>query len=309
MFQESSTIFGRDEKFKYSNVAFSILGFVVEEVSGKSYDEYVTSYILKPLKMNSTKVSPSSKMPELSTGYKYRSPGHQRSVEPFLDLKAMASAGGIASTVEDLAKFISFQFRDLPAKDAQILKGSTIKEMHRVKWLENDWSFGRGFGWGVTRIDEQTRIAHNGYVFGYTSSISAAPADKFGVVVLTNAGDGSPGKFAKQAWQLVAPAVKRAAEIEEKPNIVNPSWTKYVGTYEWSDGSTSRLMLLNNELCFVFPESDSPMKDRLKLEFIKENTFKMIDKAQEGELIRFEMNDDGGVSRVIFPGYSAIKTK
>ncbi len=309
MFQESSTILARETKYKYSNVAYAILGFVVEAVSGKTYADYVTNCILKPLGMTSTAVLPSPNMQGLATGYKYRQPGRPRMVEPFTDKKAMVSAGNIASTVEDLAKFLSLQFREGPAKGMQILKGSTIKEMHRVHWLSYDWSVGRGLGWSVKRVNGQTRIRHTGYVPGHTSIISAAPVGKFGVVVLINAGDGGPVEIAKQAWTLVAPVIKRAVETKVEIPMVDPSWRKFVGIYEWFDGSVLQVMLLHNELALVDPDSDNPWEDRVRLKNIYNNTFKMLNQWQEGELIRFETNENGEITRIIMPGYSLKKKK
>jgi len=309
MFQESSTILARETKYKYSNVAYAVLGFVVEAVSGETYADYVTNYILKPLRMTSTTVLPSPNMQGLATGYKYRQPGRPRMVEPFTDKKAMVSAGNIASTVEDLAKFLSLQFREGLAEGGQILKGSTIKEMHRVHWLNKDWSVARGLGWSVTRVNDQTRIRHTGYVPGHTSLISAAPDEKFGVVVLTNAGDGGPGEIAEQVWTLVAPVVKGAVEIKEEIPIADPSWRKFVGIYEWFDGSLLQVMLLHNELALIDPDSDNPWEDRVRLEHISHNTFKMLNQSQEGELIRFETNENGEITRIIMPGYSLKRKK
>ena len=133
MFQKASTILPREAKFKYSNVAFGVLGLLVEAVSGQSYSDYVTKNIFEPLGMTQSSVLPPKGMPALATGYEYRKPGGQpRIQEPFTDLAAMVSAGNLASTVEDLAKFLALQFRDDPAGGAQILKGSTLREMQRV---------------------------------------------------------------------------------------------------------------------------------------------------------------------------------
>jgi CubicO group peptidase (beta-lactamase class C family) len=309
MFQESSTILAREEKFKYSNIAFAVLGFVVEACSGESYSDYVTNHILKPLEMNSTKVLPTPQMTTLATGYKYRKPGQPRSVEPFTNLKAMVSVGNIASTCEDLAKFISLQFRDKPVGGSQILKGSTVREMHRVQWLNDDWNSGCGLGWGVARVDQQTRIGHGGYVPGYKTLIAAAPAEKFGVIVLINAGDGSPREIANQVWKLVLPAVKKATEIDEEPKKTDPSWKKLVGIYEWFDGAIMQVMLLDDELALVDPASDNPWEDRIRLEFVNNNTFKMIDQWQEGELIHFDLDENGEVKQIIMPGYALKRIK
>lgn len=309
MFQESSTILPRETKFKYSNVAFNVLGFIVESASGESYANYVTNSILKPLGMTSTEVIPSPDMATLATGYYNRNPDQRRAVAPFFNKKAAVASGNMASSVEDLAKFISLQFKEGPAEGSQVLKGSTLREMHRPHWLYDDWKAGRGLGWGVVRVGDRVRIRHGGSVPGYKSSISAVPSDKFGVVVLTNADDGAPGEIAAQAWSIVCPMVKKATEAKEEPQKADPSWTKFVGVYQWDDGSILQVMLLHNELTLVDPASDTPWENRVRLEHIADNTFKMLNQWQEGETIHFEETGSGKVTRIIMPGYSLLRTK
>ena len=304
LLSQSHTILPREEKFKYSNVAFTVLGHVVESVSGEPYAKYVTDNILKPLGMTGTEVLPEPDMPALATGYKYRKPGEPRRKEPFTDKAAMAAAGNMASTVEDLAEFLSLQFLDGPAGGSQILKGSTLREMHRAYWLSPDWTSGRGLGWGLSRVGDQIRIRHGGYVPGHTSSITAVPEDKFGVIVLVNAGDGAPSTIAGQAWDIMAPAVKKAMAKDEEPPVADPAWERFVGTYEWFDGSVMRVMLLNGRLTLVDPASSSPWEDRVRLEPVSDGLFKMLDPSQEGETVRFDENEAGEVTRIIMPGYS-----
>ena len=307
MFQESSTILPRETEFKYSNVAFAVLGEIVAFVSDKPYADYVTEHILEPLGMTGTEVLPREDMPALATGYEYRKPGQSRPIEPFTDMAAMGSAANMASTVEDLAKFLSLQFWDGPTGSAQILKGSTLREMHRVQWLRPDWKSGRGLGWGVARVDGQVRIGHSGYVPGHTTYVIAAPTEKFGVIVLTNAGDGIPWSYADQAWAIVAPAVKKATAVAEEAPVADSSWMKFVGDYEWFDGQTLKVMLLNSELTLVELASDDPWEDRIRLEPVSDGVFKMKDQWQKGELVRFEVDDSGEVTRLIMPGYSLLR--
>jgi D-alanyl-D-alanine carboxypeptidase len=307
MFQESSTILPRETELKYSNVAFNVLGEVIASVSGKSYPDYVREHILEPLGMTGTEVMPEKNMPSLALGYGFRKPGQSRRVEAFFDKKAMAASGNMASTVEDLARFISLQFREGTAGGAQVLKGSTLREMHRVHWLSPNWKSGRGLGWGVSRVDGQVRIAHGGSVPGHKTIVSAAPADKFGAIVLTNAEDGDPGSYASNAWAIIAPAVKKATAVPEEAPIADSSWTKYVGDYEWDDGSPMKVMLLNGELTLVDPTEDDPWDGRVRLEQVSEGVFKMKDQWQKGELIRFEMDEHGEVTRIIMPGYSLLR--
>ena len=307
MFQEASTILPRETELKYSNVGFNVLGQVIASVSGKPYPDYVKEHILNPLRMIGTEVMPKQNMPTLAKGYGSRRPGQPRKVESFFNKKAMASSGNMASTVKDLARFISLQFREGKTGGAQILKGSTLKEMHRVHWLRPSWKSGWGLGWSVVNVDGQVRIAHGGSVPGYKTMVSAVLADKFGVIVLTNADDGDPGSYAKNVFDIIAPAIKKATAVTEKVPVADSSWTKYVGDYQWLDGSPMKVMLLNGELTLVDPAEDNPWEGRVSLEPVSEGVFKMKDKWQKGELIRFEMNEQGEVTRIIMPGYSLLR--
>ena len=97
----------------------------------------------------------------------------------------------MSTTVEDLAKFAMLQFRDGDSGGRQILKGSTMREMHRVHWLDEEWESGWGLGFNVSRIDGRTYNGHGGSVKGFRTHVRLRPADKIGVIVFTNADDGN----------------------------------------------------------------------------------------------------------------------
>ena len=101
--------------------------------------------------------------------------------------------------------------------------------------------------------------------------------------------------------------IKKAVKVEEEPKKWDPSWNKYVGVYKWSDGALTQVMLLNKELVFIDPASDNPWENRIRLEFVTGQTFKMVNQEQEGELVTFETDEKGKVKQAIFPGYSMIK--
>jgi CubicO group peptidase (beta-lactamase class C family) len=78
----------------------------------------------------------------------------------------LGPAGGLASTVDDLAKFVSLQFRDRVAGGPQILKGSTLREMRRPQWLRPDWQSGQGLGFALRGSDGALRVGHGGLLPG-----------------------------------------------------------------------------------------------------------------------------------------------
>ena len=77
----------------------------------------------------------------------------------------------MTSNVTDLAKFGMFQFRDRPVGGDQILRGSTLREMQRVHWLDPSWQQGWGLGFKVIRQDGATYVGHSGHAPGYRTQM------------------------------------------------------------------------------------------------------------------------------------------
>ena len=104
--------FAPETRWKYSNLAYTLAGLVVEAVSGETWADYVTRHVFQPLGMTGSSVD--RDVAGLATGYGRRLPDGSRQVMPFVDARGMAAATGITSTVEDMARFVSAQFRNGP---------------------------------------------------------------------------------------------------------------------------------------------------------------------------------------------------
>ena len=295
-----------DKEWKYSNVALSMAGYVVEAASGEPYAEYVSRHILAPLGLTGTRVIPPGDMPTLATGYGNRVPGQPRRIEPFLNAAYMVPAANLASTVLDLAKYESLQFRTGGAGGAQILKGSTLAEMQRVHWLQPDWKEGWGLGWAIARRDDKTRIGHGGAVPGHRTQISMLPAEKFGVVVLTNAEDGRPGTYVNHAYAIVALAIAKATASAPVTPKTDPAWQKYVGLYTWEDDEL-HVAVLDGKLTLYDPSDDNPWESKVTLEPVSVNVFRMKGGGQSGETLTFILDAAGKVTRLETPGSYLVR--
>jgi D-alanyl-D-alanine carboxypeptidase len=295
------TVFPPQTEWKYSNLAVALAGEIVAQVSGESWPGYVERQILQPLGMTATRAVPARDTPGLAVGYGRRVPGRPRDVEPFVDMGAESPAASLASNVEDLAKFVSLQFRDGAAGGPQILRGSTLREMHRVQWLRPDWQSGWGLGFSVRRVGDQVRIGHPGSLPGHRTRIEIAPAQKLGVIVLANANDGDPLPYIDQGFRLVGPAVAKAVAAPETPRVADPAWQRYVGRYAWKF-SERQIEILNGELTMIVPEDDNPWSSRTILKPVGPHTFRMVAPGPSfgpiGELLTFEMDANGKVARV-----------
>ncbi|MDQ6815578.1 MAG: beta-lactamase family protein, partial [Bacteroidota bacterium] len=117
--------------YEYSNLGFVTLGYIIKKVSGRSYEEYITENILKPLGMNHTYWDyanvPSN---ELALGYRWLN-GHWVE-QPLLHDGAGGAMGGMITTIEDFSKYMAFHQSAWPPSDAPEkgpIKRSSVREM------------------------------------------------------------------------------------------------------------------------------------------------------------------------------------
>lgn len=283
-------------RWKYSNLAYSYAGLVVEAVSGQRYADYVQQRIFAPLGMTNSSVDVD--VPGLATGYGRRMPDGSREVIPFVDARGMGAATGITSTVEDMARFVSAQFRRGPAGGPRILSSASLREMHRVRSVEETWTSGNGIGFGVSRVGDKTYVGHSGGYPGFTTRTLIQLGDKVGVIVLTNTNDSDPGVIAQQLMQTVGAAVAKAAA--PKPTVVawDPAWARFAGLYRGVFGD-QQVVLLNEKLVLITPNA-ATVDASIELVPLGGGRFRF--KAPTGgsvigEIVRFE-ESNGRVTRM-----------
>jgi CubicO group peptidase (beta-lactamase class C family) len=284
-------------RWKYSNLAYTIAGLVVEQVSGEKWADYVQRHIYQPLGMTASSVD--KNVEGLAVGYNRRMPDGSREVLPFTDARGMAAATGITSTVPDMAKFVSAQFRKGPMGGRQILSTGSLREMHRVRSVENNWTSGTGIGFGVNRVANKTYVGHGGGYPGYTTQTLIQLDDKVGVIVLTNTNDSNPGDIARQLMSTVGDAVAKASAQKPKAVAWDPSWARYAGLYRGRGGDT-QVVLLNQRLVMISPNAPN-VDNPTALEPIGGGRFRFVAPTgggPVGEVVRF-VEENGRVVRMI----------
>ncbi len=289
--------FSPEIRWKYSNLAYTIAGMIVEAVSGEKWAEYLQNNIFDPLGMSASSVD--LEVGSLATGYSRRMPDGSREVIPFVDARGMAAATGLTSTVEDMAKFVSAQFRKGPRGGDRILSAGSLREMHRVRMLESTWTRGQGIGFAVSRIEDKLYVGHGGGYPGHTTNTLIQLDSKVGVIVLTNTNDSNPSDIARQLMNTVGKAVGEATATE--PDVVawDPAWERFAGLYR-NIGGDSQVVLLNQRLVVMTPNARN-IDDSVGLEPIGDDLFRLTAPTgggAVGEVVRFE-EENGQVVRMI----------
>lgn len=296
---EQKTLYPPHELFQYSNLALSLAGEVVAAASGQAFDEYVSEHILRPLALGDTRpfYPENLRGKQLAVGYTGIHHDLKRHpVDPFFT-RGVTAAAGFTSTVNDLARFASWQFRLLSNGGSEVLDSNTLREMHRVHWVDPDWKVTWGLGFAVRKVDDMTVVGHGGGCPGYITNFSMVPKHKVAVIVLTNAGDGPAGKLANFALKTLVPAVRSAATpAEDKPadlsmyegNFDAVPWGGEVAIRQWGD----HLVLLDMGI-------DEFGGELTRLKPLGDHRFVRLTKDDEHrESWVFELGEEGRATRV-----------
>jgi CubicO group peptidase (beta-lactamase class C family) len=166
------------DSFKYCNTGFNLLGFIIENVSGGPYWDFMAERVFKPLGMNSTTERLPGKI------ISNRAHGYEQTNHVWInrdyDLTDIFSAGAIVSTIGDLSKW------NAALDGTNLLSAATKKRMWTPAKLNSGKSTKYGFGWYIDTHEGHRNIYHAGSTSGFSASIQRFPEDELAVILLTN---------------------------------------------------------------------------------------------------------------------------
>ena len=308
------TVIPQDSAWKYSNLAFSLLGEVVARLSGVPYVDYVLSEIIKPLGLQNTAFDLSPEQMALKAeGYNPPLPGEEGwRIAPYVSLNGFSSAGQLHSNVEDLAKWMAFQVGSTSAPE--ILSPQSLAEMHRPVYVEADWSSGQCLGWRAVRRGERVYINHGGGVHGFASNICFNVPAKTGAIVLANTW---PALWPYElAYEIAEIAIDTLDPFESepvtppKPNVGDAtSLDEYTGRYFAVPGVYVTVVKSDGALKLTRPEAgDYTLHAPADLgDLVSEDAFRVVNGRGAGEVAEFGRDDSGSVTTFRLGGFKYFR--
>ncbi len=178
--------------YEYSNVNYNLLGFVIEEVTGRSYEENLEELIIKPLALRATSAY-DNQVDQLIKSYQYFL------YHPILKAELWVHPhdvpmGGIASTAGDMARYLRQWLKSYNQGDSLFLSNQSLNDI----FTPND-EIGStyGYGWHIKETNEGFKeIWHIGRMKGFEAHMCLIPEHKKGVVVLINTNDAHASEIA-----------------------------------------------------------------------------------------------------------------
>jgi beta-lactamase class C len=185
----------------YQNVAYDASSEIVEKVTGQSYADAVRERLFAPLGMAGASLSREGLVTSRRWARPYVGGKHSKPVEVTEHYYRVPAAGGVNSTIKDLAIWMQAQMGLKPGvlsprvlEAVQTARVRTPGELGRMrKFRERVRTAAYGLGWRLYDYSGHRVVAHRGGVKGYRSLIMFDPALKSGVVALWNGSSSQPG--------------------------------------------------------------------------------------------------------------------
>jgi CubicO group peptidase (beta-lactamase class C family) len=214
--------------------------------------------------------------------------------------------GGLQSSVDDVAKWLSAQFPMEKAAEGHktVLSDETLREMQRPRYLEGDkWEEAWAIGWYAVRKGETVWLQHSGGLPGFITNACFRAQERVGAIALLN-GVATASDLAMELGAIALEAVRGAAVDYELPDAMPDAYARLLGIYgepmeallmrlEWRDG---KLVLRDPEEpdeTLTLLATDDPMRFTVDW-FARES----------GEPVEFHSDADGRVTGVTVGPYS-----
>lgn len=223
LFRDKPLDFEPGEKWSYDNSGYVLLTYLIEKITGDSYEKFVRENIFTPLGMKDTGYdSNSAIIPHRAAGYSAGRGGVENA--GFIHMTVPQGAGALYSTTKDLLKWEQALF------GGKVLKAASLDKMTTP--FKNNYAFGLM----VETVSGHKKISHGGGIEGFNTDLTYYPDDKLAVVVLANlngpaAGD-IAGKLAAVAHGETVTLPGERKEITLDSKVLS----RYVGVYRMQGG-------------------------------------------------------------------------
>ena len=283
-------------KYAYNNSMYTIAAKIIEKYTGKSWDDALIERIFTPLEMkNSTTGNISFYTAEnLAQGYRMRKAEDKDEIvvvprtdkdDAFAWLSAVAPAGFVISTVEDMANWVKMHLNHGTYNGKEVIS----RKNHNMLWYpqtitgsDSTRLTNYAQGWTVEFGEQGRYIRHTGLAYGYTALVGMVPDMDLGFVFLTNNGSSSDPQSAlgrdlielykgnksdyfgeyftdykEDLFSKNEPKAKE--EVTPVAALANKA---YVGNYTLEPFGTAKVYEKDGQLYFNLRKVDSPLKHK-----------------------------------------------
>ena len=297
--EQAEQVLPSHHAFHYSNLAYGLLGQVVEQVTGQDWADVVSERVTGPLGMTRTGLVPAG---DRAIGYQVDPFAGTAREEPLFELRATAPFGGLWSSVADLARYAAWIARP----DGRVVSADTLAEMCRpiIMTDPDGWAGAYGLGFGMGRRGDRVHVGHGGGMPGFLTGLRVHRAKGVGAVVLANASSGA------QSLALATDLVEAVLDAEPvrapvwTPEQPRPDLAPLLGPW-WAEGSPLTFFVRGGELWSRLAEDEPLSETRFAAE--GDGRFRAVEGRELGEVLEVVRGEGGAVDRLYFATYAVTR--
>lgn len=249
-FKNQPMDFAPGTQWNYNNSGYFILGYIIEKVSGLTYEEYVKENLFKPAgMMNSAYGNDTRIIANRAKGYQQGKEGYENA-RP-LSMTLPYAAGSLVSTVEDLWKW------NQAVHAYKLVSKESLQKAFTDYKLANGKPTKYGYGWGFNDVQGAATIEHSGGINGFVTDAVYIPSEDLFIAIFANCDCRSLGMEAPQlaALTMGKPYIQKEIAIDET------TAKEYTAVYEDEKGEQRFITAEGNQ---VFSQRGGGNKFKLK---------------------------------------------
>jgi CubicO group peptidase (beta-lactamase class C family) len=297
--EEAEQVLPPHHAFHYSNLAYGLLGQVVERVTAQDWETVVRERVLDPLGMTRTGLTPAD---DRALGYQVDPYAGTAREEPLFTLNATAPLGGLWSTVADMARYAAY----VAAPDDRVVLPETVDEMCRPLIMTDvdGWGGAYGLGFGMGRRGDRVFVGHGGAMPGFLTGLRVRRKEGVGAIVFANATSGA--MTLALATDLVEAVVDAEPSLQDAwvPEQEQPRLTELLGLW-WSEGSPLTFFVRGGQLWSRLSDDDALSETRYAAD--GPDRFRAVEGRERGEVLEVVRDGDGTVERLYFATYAVTR--
>jgi D-alanyl-D-alanine carboxypeptidase len=246
LFKYKPMDFAPGTRYAYNNSAFFLLGAIIAQLSGGTYEDFLQKRIFDPLGMKNTYGYTAQRLiPGRASGYNKGESGYQNC--PYLSMTQPGGAGVLSSTVDDLALWDAALYTD------RLVKPESLNLAWTPYTLKDGSSTHYGYGWAIEEYTGRQWIGHGGGIHGFVCLAARLPQEKLFAAVLSNA-TGTAKMPEELAFRIILHTL--GIEIEEPQPVILPTSTleHLCGIYVPISPEEHHIVLKEGKLFHRIPE-------------------------------------------------------
>jgi CubicO group peptidase (beta-lactamase class C family) len=280
-FKDESVDFKPGEQWHYNNSGYIILGYIIEKVTGITYEDFIQQRIFDELGMKNSYYGDKSRIiKNRASGYQPTAQGLQNATQ--ISMTIPYAAGSLMSCVDDM--FLWHK----AIRDNTLISAKSKAKAHTNTVLNNGERTNYGYGWQINELNNKQSIEHGGGIFGFVTQGVYVPDEDIYAIILTNANGNSPQEI---TLRLASMVMDTPMFIETKTvTLSQKQLQKWTGTYAFDDDVLRFVTLEGNQLY-----SQREGSQKLPIHAINDHTFSF-----EDSFIVYNFSMENGKKKVIF---------